>query len=146
MIPVSPDIENKVKASFASQSMMTSIGAEIKSIQPGNVIITAPILEGFRQQQNFAHGGLIFTLGDSAAGYAALSVMPLETEVMTVELKINLMAPALASPNGFLMAQGKVLKPGRRLIVVASQVWCDDQNGNRVQVAALLGTMIPVNQ
>ncbi|NKB54269.1 MAG: hotdog fold thioesterase [Rhizobiaceae bacterium] len=140
---MNPEIENKIRASFDAQSMMTSIGAELKTVQSGNVVITSPVLEGFRQQQDFAHGGLIFTLGDSAAGYAALSVMPLDMEVMTVELKINIMAPAPAS--GMLIAQGKVLKPGRRLVIVASEVWCEDTDGHRVQVAALQGTMIPVN-
>ena len=69
--------------------------------------------------------------------------MPLDMEVMTVELKINIMAPAPAS--GMLVAQGKVLKPGRRLVIVASEIWCEDTDGRRIQVAALQGTMIPVN-
>lgn len=139
---ISEEIESKVRKSFARQSMMKTIGAELTSVENGSVCITAPVLDGFRQQQNVAHGGLIFTIGDSAAGYAALSVMPVDTEVMTVELKINLLAPAPAS--GTLIAVGQVLKPGRRLVIVASDIWSQDQQGNRVHIAVLQGTMIPV--
>lgn len=139
---LSEEIESKVRKSFARQSMMKTIGAELTSVENGSVRITAPVLDGFRQQQNVAHGGLIFTIGDSAAGYAALSVMPVDTEVMTVELKINLLAPAPAS--GTLIAVGRVLKPGRRLVIVASDIWSQDQQGNRVHIAVLQGTMIPV--
>jgi len=139
---MSGSIETKVRASFARQSMMATIGAELTMVETGKVTIIAPVLEGLRQQQDFAHGGLIFTIGDSAAGYAALSVMPLEMEVMTVELKINMLAPAPAS--GTLVAEGRVLKPGRRLVIVASDVWWQDSPENRTHVAALQGTMIPV--
>ena len=143
MEPVSEQIESKVRSSFDKQSMMTTMGAKLDLVETGKVTIAAPVLEGFRQQQDFAHGGLIFSLGDTAAGYAALSVMHVEVEVMTVELKINLMAPAPAS--GTLIAEGRVLKPGKRLVVVASEVFSQDIEGNRTQVAALQGTMIPVN-
>ena len=141
---IDPEIEAKVRASFADQSMMNSIGANLDTVESGLVTISAPVLEGYRQQQDFAHGGLIFSVGDTAAGYAALSVMPLDVEVMTVELKINLMAPAPAAQ--MLVAHGRVLKPGRRLVIVASYVWTQDEQGNRVQVAALQGTMIPVKK
>lgn len=139
--PLDPKIENKVRDSFAEQSMMTSVGAHLNSVKNGEVVISAPILEGFRQQQNLAHGGLIFSLGDTAAGYAALSVMPLDMEVVTVELKINL----LASANGQLIAIGRVLKPGKRLVVVAADVFSQREDGERIHVAALQGTMIPVH-
>ncbi|MEP1209971.1 MAG: PaaI family thioesterase [Rhizobiaceae bacterium] len=143
MTKISQDIEAKIRSSFAAQSMMETFGAELKEVASGNVTVTAPVLEGLRQQQDFAHGGLIFSIGDSAAGYAALSVMPVEAEVLTVEMKINLMSPAPAS--SMLIAEGRVLKPGRRLVVVASDVWSQSHDGERVQVAALQGTMIPVN-
>lgn len=137
---ISKEIETRIRDSFAKQSMMASVGAEIISVDAGKVSIAAPVLDGFRQQQGFAHGGLIFTLADSAAGYAALSAMPLDVEVMTVEMKINLLAPS----SGRLIAKGRVLKRGRRLIVVAADVWDEDKHGSRKQVAALQGTMIPV--
>ncbi len=130
----------KVRSSFAAQSMMGSIGAELVSVAHGIVTITAPVHEGFRQQQDVAHGGLVFTIGDSAAGYAALSTMPLDVEVMTVEMKINLLSPA----SERLVAEGRVIKPGRRLIVVAADIWDERSNGDRKLVAAMQGTMIPV--
>jgi uncharacterized protein (TIGR00369 family) len=139
--PIAPETIARIRASFARQSMMAAIGAELASVGPGRVAITAPVLPAFRQQQGFAHGGLLFTLGDTAAGYAALTVLPGDAEVMTVELKINLLAPAA----GRLLAEGRVLRPGRRLVVVAADVWSDDAaTGARRHVAALQGTMIPV--
>ncbi|MEP0941434.1 MAG: PaaI family thioesterase [Rhizobiaceae bacterium] len=102
--PLDPKVESKVRDSFARQSMMTSVGAHLVSVNHGEVVISAPILDGFRQQQNLAHGGLVFSLGDTAAGFAALSVMPHDMEVVTVEIKINLMAPA----EGQLVAVGRV--------------------------------------
>ena len=143
MAPINEDIETKVRNSFAAQSMMTTLGAELKNVELGKVTISAPVLDGLRQQHDFAHAGLIFSIGDSAAGYAALSVMPIEAEVLTVEMKINLIAPAPA--NSMLIAEGRVLKPGRRLVVVASDVWSQNPGGKPIQVAALQGTMIPVN-
>lgn len=134
------ELETRIRQSFERQTMMESLGAELVSLRAGEVSIAAPVSEGYRQQQGFAHGGLIFTLGDSAAGYAALSVLPADVEVMTVELKINMLAPAA----GRLIAEGRVLKSGRRLIVTAADVWDEDDQGARKHVAALQGTMIPV--
>ncbi len=136
---LAPEIAAKIRDSFARQSMMRSIGAEIVSLAPGRVTLAAPVLEGFRQQQDFGHAGLTFALGDSAAGYSALSVMPPEVDVLTVEMKINLLAPA----SGRLVAEGRVVKPGKRLVVVAADVWAEE-GGERRQVALLQGTMIPV--
>jgi uncharacterized protein (TIGR00369 family) len=135
------DIAARIRDSFARQTMLASIGASILSVRPGHMALAAPVGAGFRQQQGFAHGGLIFTLGDCAAGYAALSVMPADVEVMTAELKINLLAPG----RGRLVAEGRVLKAGRRLVVVAADVWAEDGEGAaRRHVAALQGTMVAV--
>ena len=139
--PLDAAIEEKVRASFAKQSMMESIGAQLESVENGKVVISAPILEGFRQQQDFGHGGLIFSLGDTAAGFAALSVMPMNQEVLTVEVKINLLAPA----DGRLVATGRVIKSGKRLVIVAADVNSVGDDGAHTQVAVLQGTMIPVN-
>ncbi len=129
----------KVRRSFDQQSLMQTFGARLHSIEPGACTIAAPILCGLRQQHGFAHAGLTFALGDSAAGYAALSLMPEETEVLTVEMKINLLAPAKGE---LLVAKGRVIKPGRRLIIVGAEVFACD-NGKDVSVALLQGTMIP---
>lgn len=129
----------KLRASFAAQTIMQTFGAEIVALAPGRVVLAAEAAAHLRQQQGFAHAGLTFALGDSAAGYAALSLMPPEAEVMTVEMKINLLAPAA----GRLVAEGRVLKPGRRLVIVAADVWAEE-GATRRHVAALQGTMIPV--
>ena len=139
--PLDPAIAEKVRTSFAKQSMMKTIGAQLETVERGEVIISAPVLDGFRQQQDFGHGGLVFSLGDTAAGFAALSVMPLDREVLTVEVKINLLAPAV----GRLVATGRVIKAGKRLVVVAAEVNSVSEAGTHKPVAALQGTMIPVD-
>ena len=139
--PLDPAIAEKVRTSFAKQSMMKTIGAQLETVERGEVIISAPVLDGFRQQQDFGHGGLVFSLGDTAAGFAALSVMPLDREVLTVEVKINLLAPAV----GRLVATGRVIKAGKRLVVVAAEVNSVSEAGTHKPVAVLQGTMIPVD-
>ena len=139
--PLEAAIEEKVRNSFAKQSMMNTIGARLETVEKGEVIISAPILDGFRQQQDFGHGGLVFSLGDTAAGFAALSVMPMDQEVLTVEVKINLLAPA----DGRLVATGRVIKSGKRLVIVAADVVSVSEDGTHTSVAVLQGTMIPVN-
>ncbi|WP_299917797.1 PaaI family thioesterase [uncultured Roseobacter sp.] len=130
----------RIQKSFAAQSMMTTLGAEIHSVAEGTVVITAPLLPGSLQQQGFGHAGLTFSIGDSAAGYAALTTLPLDSEVVTAEIKINLLAPA---KGDFLRATGRVVKPGRRLVVVTSEVHAIEDNTEKL-IAVLQGTMVPV--
>lgn len=134
------NITQKITASFARQSMMATLGATLDVIEPGHVVISAPILAGTQQQHGFAHAGLTFALGDSAAGYTALSVMPEDAEVLTAEMKINLLAPGKGDR---LIAIGRVIKPGRRLVVAASDVYAEDA-GERTLIATLMGTLVPV--
>lgn len=138
---MSEEIERKLRASFAAQSMMGTLGAELTRIEKGAVEITAPILEGSRQQQGFAHAGLTFSIGDSAAGYSALTVMPPEVEVLTTEMKIHLLAPGQGRR---LIARGRVIKPGRRLVIVQSDVFAEGEDGSETHIAFLTGTMIAV--
>lgn len=133
-------LEKRIRQSFDRQSMMATYGARLRSIAPGKVEIEAPILPGSLQQQGFGHAALTFGIGDSAAGYSALSVMPEEREVVTAEIKINLLAPARGD---LLIARGQVVKPGKRLVVVMSQVYAVTE-GVETQVALLTGTMVPV--
>ncbi len=140
MTNTAPDIETRIRDSFSRQSLMQTFGAELVQIAPGLVEIAAPILPGARQQQGFGHAGLTFSLGDSAAGYAALTQLEPGADVVTAEIKINLLAPAAGDR---LIATGRVIKPGRRLIVVSAEV-AAEQNGKRKLIAVLQGTMIPV--
>lgn len=133
-------MENRIRNSFARQSMMQTLGAEIESVSGGEVIISAPILPGSRQQHDAAHAALTFAIGDTAAGYAALTMMPEDSEVLTAEIKINLLAPGAGDR---LRATGKVIKPGRRLVIVTAEVHAIDA-GEEKLVAILQGTMVPV--
>lgn len=131
---------DRIHQSFAAQSMMATLGAELLEINAGLVRITAPLLPSTQQQQGFGHAGLTFSIGDSAAGYAALSLLPLDMEVVTAEIKINLLAPARGDR---LIATGRVVKPGKRLSVVTSEVHAE-QDGVQTLIAVLQGTMVPV--
>lgn len=137
---LSPQIDTAIRDSFAAQSMMTTLGARLSALSPGRVEITAPILDGSRQQHGFAHAGLTFAIGDSAAGYSALSLLPQGHEVLTTEMKINLLAPGRGER---LIARGRVIKPGRRLVIVQADVYALD-NGTETHVALLTGTMMPL--
>lgn len=134
-------IADRIARSFAAQSMMQTLGARLAGVSPGEVRIEAPILPGLRQQQGFGHAGLTFSLGDSAAGYAALSLMPADRDVLTAEIKINLLAPAMGD---MLIATGRVIKPGRRLMVVSAEVHARQADKDRL-IAILQGTMVPVD-
>ena len=134
------EFENRIRDSFSRQTMMQTLGARLQRIAEGRVAIEAPILPGALQQQGAGHAGLAFSIGDSAAGYSALTLMPADREVMTVEMKINLMSPALGQR---LLAEGRVIRAGRRIMVVAADIWAETGTA-RKHVAVLRGTMIPV--
>ncbi len=135
-----PELIRKISDSFAAQSMMTTLGATLEHVARGKVEIRAPILPGSRQQHGVAHAGLTFSIGDSAAGYAALTMMPEDHEVLTTEMKINLLAPA---DGEYLVARGRVIKPGRRLVIVQADVHAV-KDGTETHIALLTGTMIPM--
>lgn len=137
---LSAPVETAIRDSFARQGLMTTMGARIDALEPGRVVLSLPISEAVSQQHGFAHAGASFALGDSAAGYAALSLMPEGSEVLTVEMKINLIAPAAGLR---LIAEGEVVKPGRRLAVVRATILAEDAKGQRKPAAILQGTMIP---
>ncbi|WP_299361448.1 PaaI family thioesterase [uncultured Paracoccus sp.] len=134
------EIAERLKASFARQTMMTTLGAELVETGAGRAVIAAPVGPHVLQQHGAGHAALAFAIGDSAAGYSALSLMPDGAEVMTVEMKINLLAPAVGDR---LVAEGRVIKSGRRIAVVAADVWSETAKG-RKHIAMLQGTMIPV--
>ena len=136
---MSKDI-SRVEESFTAQGLMSTLGAQIDHVEEGSVILSAPLSDRVSQQHGAAHAGLTFALGDSAAGYSALTLMGSDTEVMTVEMKINLLSPAFGDR---LVATGKVEKAGNRLLVVTARVEAET-DGQRKLVAMMQGTMIPV--
>jgi uncharacterized protein (TIGR00369 family) len=134
------DARARIYKSFATQSMMQTLGAELIEVDDGLIRIASPILRGSLQQQGFGHAGLTFSIGDSAAGYAALTLLPLDREVVTAEIKINLLAPARGDR---LIATGRVVKSGKRICVVTSEVHAET-DGVLTLIAILQGTMVPV--
>ena len=134
-------MHSRFETSFNQQAMMSTFGAKLTDVSAGRVIITAPILPTSTQQQGFGHAGLTFSIGDSAAGYSALTMMAEGQEVLTTEMKINLLAPA---KGDYLRATGKVVKAGKRLVIVTAEVEAiiGDQ---ATTIAILQGTMVPVN-
>ena len=129
---------DKIKASFARQSYMTTLGAALDHIGKGSVSIRAPMSDNILQQHGFAHAGVAFSMGDSAAGYAALTFMPAEAEVLTTEMKINLLAPA---SGDVIIAKGRVIKAGSRLTIVGADVFAITGDQEK-HIAILQGTMI----
>ena len=135
------DMTARIRSSFDRQTMMTTLGAELVAVEPGAVTITAPILPGAQQQQGFAHAALTFAIGDSAAGYSALTTLPEGMEVVTSEMKIHLLAPGRGD---LLVARGRVVKAGRRLVIVTADVYARQDDGAETHIALLSGTMVPV--
>ncbi len=132
---------DRARNGFARQGMMGTLKAQMEVLKPGFCEITALIRPEVSQQHGFAHAGLAFAIGDSAAGFAAQSLMAEGLEVLTTEMKIHLMAPAQGNS---LVARGSVLKSGRTLTVAEAKVYA--QTGDtEVLVAVLLGTMMAVS-
>ena len=116
--PANPDFESAVRESFSKQGIMRHIGAALNSIRPGFVEICVPYSEELSQQHGFFHGGVVGMIADSAGGYAAFSLMAAGDGILTVEYKVNLMAPA---DGDLLIARGEVLRPGRTLTVAGAK-------------------------
>ena len=130
----------RVAQSFESQSMMKTLGARIHKVEKGKVTLEAPLLPSTLQQQGYVHAGLTFSIGDSAAGYAAVTLLPENQEVMTAEIKINLLTPA---DGELLRAEGRVVKHGKRLVDVTSEIHTLKED-KKILIAIMQGTMIPV--
>jgi uncharacterized protein (TIGR00369 family) len=127
------EIEERVRASFARQGLMRTLGAELVTVAPGSVEIAMEPDPAISQQHGFVHAGAVTAIADSAAGYAALTLMPAGTGVLSTEFKINLLAPATGDR---LVARGRVVKAGRTLTVAQSEVF--SQNGEAEKLVALL--------
>lgn len=133
-----PDFEAVVRDSFARQTMMATLGARLVHLAPGIVHIALDHAPALVQQNGFLHAGALASIADSACGYAAFSLAPVDTDVLAVEFKINLLAPARA-PR--FVARGRVLRPGRTLTVCAADV-VGLAGGAEELVATTLSTII----
>ena len=136
--PSNPSFAAEVKASFEKQAVMAAIGAELMSVEPGIVQISLPYRADLTQQNGYLHAGIVTTIADSACGYAAYTLMPPNTEVLSVEFKVNLLRPAKGEA---FLAIAEVLKPGRTLTVVRADVFANPRS-ERTLVATMLGTMM----
>lgn len=136
-----PEVCARVRASFDNQGLMGHLGARLTRIAPGCVHITLPYRPEVTQQHGYFHAGATSTIADSAGGYAAFTLFPADTAVLTVEYKMNLLAPAQGE---YLEAVGTVLKSGRTLTVCRLEVHAD-RGGTRTLVAAGQQTLIRVD-
>lgn len=135
-----PDFADRIRSSFGRQAMMRTIGATLDEVAPGLVAIRLPRSDGILQQHGFIHGGVVATIGDTAAGCAALTLMSADQGVLTVEFKINLMAPAR---QPVLLARGRVVRPGRTLTVAEAEI-VGVEDGREVTIAVVLATMMTI--
>jgi uncharacterized protein (TIGR00369 family) len=131
---------DRVRRSFAKQRVMATIGATLESVEAGAVTIAMPPNESLNQQHGYLHAGIIATIADSACGYAALSLMPDDAAVLSIEFKTNMLAPA---DGERFIARGKVIKPGRTIMVCDATVHAV-KNGAEKLVATMTGTMMVV--
>lgn len=138
VIPQDPDYQARVRESFSRQSHMATLGAELVFIAPGEVHLAFPFAAQFCQQNGFMHAGAVASVADSANGYAAYTLAPADTDVLAVEFKINLLAPAQGA--GFL-ACGRVLRRGRTLTVCQADVFATGA-AERTLIATMLSTII----
>ncbi len=139
--PKDPAYAERVRASFGRQAAMDTIGASLQAVEPGRVVIELPYAPHITQQHGFVHGGIVAAALDSACGYAASTLMPAEAGVLTIEFKVNLMAPAQG--QRFRMV-GEVVKPGRTISVTEAKAYAVDEAGGEKLVASMHATMMVI--
>lgn len=120
--PKDPGFAARVRASFARQKAMDLIGARLTVVEPGYTEVALAYRPELTQQKSYVHGGILGMIADSACGYAAYSLMPASASLVTVEYKINILAPA----RGDVVARGQVVRPGRTLSVTRAEVYAAD--------------------
>lgn len=136
--PSDPGYAERVRKSYARQQVMAFIGAELVELRPGYCEIQLPYRPELSQQDGFFHAGIISTIADSAGGYASYTLMAADTRVLTVEYKMNLLAPARGER---LIARGQVIKNGRTLVIAKADVGAI-RDGEETLCATLLETLI----
>jgi uncharacterized protein (TIGR00369 family) len=137
---VRDDVEARIRSSFARQGLMHTLGATLDSVAPGGVEISIRPHAAISQQHGFVHAAAVTAIADSAAGYAALTLMPSGTGVLSVEFKVNLLAPAVGER---IVARGRVVKAGKTLTVAQSDVVAES-GGLEKPIALLTATMMTV--
>ena len=121
-VPADPHFAARVRSSFGRQKAMGLIGASLTVVEPGYVEVALPWREDLTQQKGYVHGGILGMIADTACGYAAFSLMPADSSLVTVEYKINILNPG----RGSQVAKGQVVRPGRTLTVARAEVYSED--------------------
>jgi uncharacterized protein (TIGR00369 family) len=137
-IPLDPAFDSRVRASFERQVFMKTLGARLVSIAPGEVVVELPFRDDLTQQHGSVHAGVVASIADTACGYAALTLMSAEAAVISVEFKINLLAPAVGQS---FLATGRVLKAGKTITVCTGEVLVL-RDGSQFLVAQMQTTMM----
>ena len=138
---VPSELFQRIEASFLRQGLMQHLGARLIRVEPGLCEVALPYSERVNQQQGGFHGGAMGALADIAGGYAALTLVPSDSEVTTVEYKINFLA---AFKDGELRAIGRVVKGGKRILVTTAEVLHLDASGKTTACALMQQTLVPV--
>lgn len=133
--------DDRIRESFSRQQLMRTLGAEIVGVSEGEVRIRLSASPHISQQHGFAHAGAIAAIADSACGYACLTKMPEDAAVLTVEFKINLMAP---SAGKSFLAIGRAVRVGRTMSVATAEVLAEDGDGSGKPIAIMQATMMRV--
>ncbi|MBT9476967.1 PaaI family thioesterase [Polaromonas sp.] len=136
-----PDLFQRIEASFLRQGLMQHLGARLVRVEPGLCEVALPYSERVNQQQGGFHGGAMGALADIAGGYAAMTVVAADSEVTTVEYKINFLA---GFKGGELRAIGRVARAGKRIIVTTAEVLHLDASGRQSACALMQQTIVPV--
>jgi uncharacterized protein (TIGR00369 family) len=136
--PANPDYAARVRASFAAQGAMATIGAELVAVEPGYCAIAVVPHPAIAQQHGHVHGGIVAAIADSAGGYAAFTLFPANASVLSVEFKLNLLAPARGDR---IVAEGSVVKPGRTLAIARVDVHAE-HGGHRALIAIMQQTLM----
>jgi uncharacterized protein (TIGR00369 family) len=139
LTPPNTDFAEAVANNFAQQPVMNLIGARLAHVEPGVVEIELPFRADLTQQDGYLHAGVITTVADSAAGYAAYTLMPAGSRVLSIEFKVNLLRPARGE---LFVARAEVLKAGRTLTVVRADVFAIGAIFEKELVATMQGTMM----
>ena len=140
--PDDPDFAQRTRASFARQNAMATLGATLEVVEPGRVVIAMSHRDTLTQQHGFVHAGMIAAALDSACGYAAFTLMPADSGVLTIEFKINLLAPARGP---LFQLEGQVTKAGRTISVVDGAAFeLAVPGAPRKRVATMTATLMTV--
>jgi len=136
--PKDPGFEEKVRSSFSRQKFMDYLNARLMKIEPGYCEIHVPHKNELTQQHGFFHAGVIGTVADNCGGYAAFSLMPQDASVLSVEYKLNLLAPG---DGDLLIGQGRVIKPGKNLVICSCEVFIRKDDQQKLCATSLMTLM-----